>query len=202
MFSSLVPSLAPELQVSHWFNSPQRISLAELLGRVVFIEAFQMLCPGCVVHGLPQAVRVAETFSRDDVVVLGLHTVFEHHDVQGTPEALAAFLHEYHISFPVGIDQPAEDGRLPRTMAAYGMQGTPTALLVDRNGRLRKQMFGPPSDLALGADIMALLAETACELSSRCVKQPVQIEPHPLSCAARHYDPAPTTRTQRAPQTE
>lgn len=154
-------SQAPDLQVSQWLNTPQPISLADLRGRVVFIEAFQMLCPGCVSHGLPQALRVAETFSRDEVVVLGLHTVFEHHGVQGTREALAAFLHEYRIGFPVGIDQPAESAdRVPRTMAAYELQGTPTTLLVDREGRLRKKMFGRPSDLALGADIMALIAET------------------------------------------
>ncbi len=160
MSTSIAAGLAPELQVSHWFNSSQSISLAKLRGRVVFIEAFQMLCPGCVSHGLPQAVRVAETFSRDDVVVLGLHTEFEHHEAQGTREALAAFLHEYRITFPVGIDQSAGDGRLPRTMAAYGMQGTPTALLVDRDGGLRKQIPGGLPGLTLGAEIMALIADT------------------------------------------
>ena len=44
-------------------------------------------------------------------------------------------------------------------MAAYRMQGTPTSILVDREGRLRKQRFGPEEDLAVGADIAFLLAE-------------------------------------------
>src|SRR5690606_20270412 len=39
---------APELQVSRWFNTPAPLSLAALRGRVVVVEAFQMLCPGCV----------------------------------------------------------------------------------------------------------------------------------------------------------
>ncbi|HNP34262.1 MAG TPA: TlpA disulfide reductase family protein [Woeseiaceae bacterium] len=151
---------APGLQVSHWFNTEHPIVLTDLLGKVVLIEAFQMLCPGCVSHGLPQALRVADTFGRDDVVVLGLHTVFEHHEAQGTREALAAFLHEYRIHFPVGIDAPSAAGSLPRTMSAYGMQGTPTLILIDRNGRLRKQQFGSQQDLALGAEIMALIKET------------------------------------------
>ncbi len=51
--------------------------------------------------------------------MLGLHSVFEHHDAQGTREALGAFLHEYRISFPVGIDAPSDEGRLPKTMTAY-----------------------------------------------------------------------------------
>jgi hypothetical protein len=148
---------APPLQAAVWLNVPQPVTLAALRGRVVVIEAFQMLCPGCVHHGLPQAQRIAATFDTSQVVVLGLHTVFEHHAVQGSRDALAAFLHENRIGFAVGIDD-AGDGALPRTMAANGMRGTPTLLLVDAQGVLRAQHFGAVDDLALGAQIGALLA--------------------------------------------
>lgn len=148
-----------ELQTVHWFNTDVPITLKGLRGRVVVIEAFQMLCPGCVSHGLPQARRVAEAFGSDDVCVLGLHTVFEHHAAQGTVDALAAFLHEYCIPFPVGIDAPAENGGPPRTMTAYDMQGTPTLLLLDRKGRLREKYFGSVQDIVIGAKIMALVCE-------------------------------------------
>lgn len=150
-------SLAPEFQTTHWLNSAMPITLADLRGKVVFVEVFQMLCAGCVSHGLPQAVRVSQTFDNDDVVVLGLHSVFEHHAVQGTKEALSAFLHENRISFPVGIDTQSKAGKLPRTMASYEMQGTPTILLIDRNGYLRKQIFGQHPDLSLGAEIAAAI---------------------------------------------
>lgn len=152
---------APELVVSEWLNTDSAPTLASLRGKVILIEAFQMLCPGCVSHALPQAKKVFETFSRDDVAVLGLHTVFEHHSAQGTADALGAFLHEYRIPFPVGIDQPSEAGPLPTTMTTYQMQGTPTQLLIDRNGRLRAQRFGAVEDLRLGMEIGALLAEPA-----------------------------------------
>ena len=151
---------APELQTTHWFNTKAPLTLQSLRGRVVLIEAFQMLCPGCVSHGLPQAQRVAATFSDKDVTVIGLHTVFEHHAGQGTKEALEAFLHEYRITFPVGIDAPSDSGRLPKTMMEYNMQGTPTLLLIDREGRLRKHKFGIEQDLTLGAEIMALMRES------------------------------------------
>ena len=150
---------APELIVSDWLSTDAPLSLKKLRGRVVLIEAFQMLCPGCVSHGLPQAKRVAETFSKDDVVVLGLHSVFEHHAAQGTRDALEAFLHEYRIAFPVAIDAPSPGGGPPQTMTAYQMQGTPTLILIDREGRLRKQKFGMEPDLTLGAEIMSLLNE-------------------------------------------
>ena len=178
---------APELDVARWLNTPEPLSLERLRGRVVLVEAFQMLCPGCVAHGLPQAKRVSETFSRDDVVVLGLHSVFEHNDAQGRPEALAAFLHEYRIAFPVGIDRPSEAGGVPKTMAAYRLQGTPSLILVDRQGRLRKQTFGFQEDLALGAEIMALLRE-----------ERLPTTPHPkreTSAEACGEDGCPTTGT-------
>lgn len=153
---------APALDTARWLNAAEPLNLDNLRGRVVVIEAFQLLCPGCVSHGLPQAKRVRETFSETDVKVIGLHSVFEHTQAQ-TPAALAAFLHEYRIGFPVAVDAPGDDGGLPKTMTAYGMQGTPTLVLIDRQGRRRAQHFGHVPDLRLGAEIMALIGETADE---------------------------------------
>lgn len=44
-------------------------------------------------------------------------------------------------------------------MRAYAMQGTPTTVLIDAQGRLRQQVFGTYDDLRLGADLGALLGE-------------------------------------------
>lgn len=152
------PRRAPPLDVATWLNTDEPLSLEAVRGRPVLIEAFQMLCPGCVSHGLPMAKRVQEAFGRE-VSVIGLHTVFEHHDAQGTEAALRAFLHEYRIGFPVGMDRPTEGGGVPSTMRAYGMQGTPTLVLLDRLRRIRRQAFGHVPDLQLGADIGTLLSE-------------------------------------------
>lgn len=152
---------APDLEVSAWLNTPEPITLATLSGKVVLLEVFQMLCPGCVEFSLPQAGRVRSTFAAADLTVIGLHSVFEHHEAQGSQAALAAFLHEYRIGFPVGIDRQDADRRLPRTMAAYNLQGTPTTLLIDRQGRLRAHHFGHVTDLKLGAQIQALIGEAA-----------------------------------------
>lgn len=149
---------APPIDASRWLNTPKPLDLPRLQGRVVVIEAFQMLCPGCVSHGLPQAMRVREMFRETDVAVMGLHSVFEHHEAQ-TPTALAAFLHEYRITFPVAVDSPGASGGLPKTMAAYGMEGTPTLILIDRMGCRRAQHFGHVHDLKLRAEIMALVLE-------------------------------------------
>ena len=41
------------------------------------------------------------------------------------------------------------------------MQGTPTLVLIDRAGRVRRQHFGRLDDLTVGAEVMRLLCE-AC----------------------------------------
>lgn len=153
------PRPAPEWHTTGWLNAADTFDLAQLRGRVVFLHAFQMLCPACVSHGVPQALRVAQAFSGAPVAVVGLHTVFEHHEAM-QPVSLRAFVREYRIGFPVGIDAPGEPGDpLPRTMRAYGMQGTPTAVLIDARGRLRRQVFGTYDDLILGAELATLLVE-------------------------------------------
>lgn len=150
---------APEWKTTTWLNTPEPLSLAKLRGRVVLVHAFQMLCPGCVARGIPQTQRVAEAFEDTPLAVVGLHAVFEHHAAM-TETSLRAFLHEYRIHFPVGIDAPSNDANpTPQTMRAYGMRGTPTTLLFDARGRLRRHVFGVHDDLLLGAEIQELLTE-------------------------------------------
>ena len=155
------PPMAPEWQTTEWLNTDEPLSLAALRGRVILLHAFQMLCPGCVARGIPQAQRVVEAFAGAPLVVVGMHCVFEHHDAM-QPHALRAFLHEYRVRFPVGVDAPGDNGvPTPRTMQAYAMRGTPTTILIDADGRLRRQVFGAHDDLLLGAEIQALLSEAA-----------------------------------------
>jgi thiol-disulfide isomerase/thioredoxin len=149
---------APELHISHWLNTASPITLAGLRGRVVVLHAFQMLCPSCVSHGLPQAARIQAAFPAADVAVIGIHTVFEHHAVMGV-EALEAFMHEYRIDFPVGVDQASAGSDIPRTMLTYRLQGTPSLVLIDRQGSVRLQHFGHLDDLRVGGLIGQLVAQ-------------------------------------------
>jgi hypothetical protein len=123
--------------------------------RLVAIRA-RHLCRGCVAHGLPQAVRLRDTFAEAQVSVIGLHTVFEHHSVMG-PNALAAFIHEYRLSFPIGVDEASSNGPIPKTMASWGLQGTPSLVLLDRDGQVRLSHFGRIDDTALGVAVGQLL---------------------------------------------
>ncbi|GAA0291321.1 TlpA family protein disulfide reductase [Kineococcus aurantiacus] len=152
---------APRWRTSHWLNTDHPLDLPDLTGRVVLAAAFQVLRPACVERTVPLLRLAHASFPAEDVAVVGLHTVFEHHRAMGV-ESLAAFVHEYGTTFPVGVDAPGEDGDpLPVTMRRYGMKSTPTVLLLDRAGRLRRHVFGHLPDLQPGAEIAALVGGPA-----------------------------------------
>ncbi len=157
---------APELAITRWFNTADNPTLADLRGEVVVIEAFQMLCPGCVSHGLPQAKRIQHVFG-DAIALLGLHSVFEHHDAM-PPVSLEAFLYEYSITFPVGVDSHDAGVALPITMGRFQLRGTPSLVVIDRAGRIRLNRFGQIDDLIVGATLARLIDEPHPQPAADC----------------------------------
>jgi len=151
------PQNPPELTASDWLNAAEPRPLKSLKGRVVVLTAFQTHCPGSLKHGLPQAERVAQGFSDDEVAVIGLNTAFEQPETQ-TADKLAGFLSEQGLTFAVAKDTVA-GGDIPETMAAYEIQGTPTTLIFDRQGRLRRHYLGRVDDIRLAAEVMAFCME-------------------------------------------
>lgn len=150
---------APELLVQTWFNTDRPLLLSSLRGRVIVLAAFQVLCPNSIAGGVPQAQRIFETFEPKDVAVIGLHATFEHHDAF-SPAVLKAFIHEYRLKFPIALDQPNPTSPIPHTMERYKMRGTPSLVLIDRHGLVRKHAFGAVDDLRIGAEIGALTQES------------------------------------------
>lgn len=146
-----------EIEASHWINTDAPLSLASLRGRVTLVTVFQMLCPGCTQFSLPQARNLYTIFARDDLAVIGMHSVFEHHHVM-TPDALRVFAREYRLQFPIAIDRSQEGSSLPATMSKWALKGTPTLMVFDRAGELALQYFGHLDDLRLGAVLGELIA--------------------------------------------
>jgi hypothetical protein len=149
---------APELLVQTWFNTERPLLLSGLRGRIVVLAAFQVLCPNSISGGIPQARRIYETFEPKDVAVIGLHATFEHHDAVSWA-MLKAFIQEYRLKFPIALDEPNPASPIPHTMERYKMRGTPSLVLIDRNGYVRKHAFGAVDDLRIGAEIGALIQE-------------------------------------------
>ncbi len=148
---------APELAVSEWFNTPVPLTLAGLRGRPVFLHSFQLLCPGCIAQAIPQVQRIERVFAPTDLQVIGIHTVFEHHAAM-SPVTLKAFLHEYRLKSPVGVDLAQEGSDIPVTMQRFGLRGTPSSVLIGRDGAILHQAFGVEDDIAVGARIAMALS--------------------------------------------
>lgn len=165
------PEEPPQFETSRWFNADKPLTRDSLKGRVLMVTVFQAQCQASVRHALPQAQRIANAFNDDEVAVVGLHSAFENQDKQ-TPGAVEALLKELSIAFPVAIDKPNVK-KLPRTFAAYELQGTPTVLLFDRQGRLRRHYLGQVDDVRLSAEIMAyaLEARTAPRETSLAIER-------------------------------
>jgi peroxiredoxin len=159
LFMTVPMNAAPELLVQSWFNTDRPLTLAALRGRVVVLAAFQVLCPHSISSGVPQARRIFETFAPSDVTVIGMHTTFEHHDAFSAA-VLKAFIQEYRLKFPIALDQPNPSSPIPHTMERYKMRGTPSLVLIDRHGMVRKHAFGAVDDLRMGAEIGALTQES------------------------------------------
>lgn len=154
---ALNPEQPPEFSTQIWFNTGAPLTLASLKGRVIFLTAFQTHCPLSLRHALPQAARMAKSFVADEVAVIGLNTAFEEHDKQAAG-ALEAFVRANGYTFPIAKDKP-DGAHVPRTMAAYHIQATPTVLIFDRQGRLRRHYLGEVDDIRLAAEVMALVIE-------------------------------------------
>jgi thiol-disulfide isomerase/thioredoxin len=163
--------LAPELAISEWFNTPAPLTLAGLRGRPVFLHSFQLLCPGCVAQAIPQVQRIERVFAHTDLQVIGIHTVFEHHAAM-SPVTLKAFLHEYRLKSPVGVDKAEDGSDIPVTMQRFGLRGTPSSVLIGRDGAILHHAFGVEDDIAVGARIAMALSvapvQSAAAMDGSC----------------------------------
>ncbi len=203
--SAVIGKPAPDIQVEKWVQG-EPANFSTLAGRVVLVEVFQVNCPGCFVHALPQVLHLHQTYHDQGLTVIGLATAFEDFD-KNTLENLerlvatgelsgeplqqlgkAGLLNDnklgYSLPFSIGMDVLIEnhsevdnesinafiERQLPdfaswpderkqpvyekarvhleskthcaQTFETYNLQGTPSSILVDRDGILCDVSFG------------------------------------------------------------
>lgn len=142
----------PPWQLAGWRNGS--LDWDALPASPAMIVFFQTHCQGCIHLALPQAEQIYREFSPRGLLVAAIHSSFE----DRPPDDLAAFLSQGNYTLPVAVDAPG-DGWKPRTMEAWGVEGTPTLVLLDKRRQLRLRKLGHIEDARLRAAIEQLLAE-------------------------------------------
>lgn len=150
---------APEWAISEWIGGNPG-TVASNRGKVILIDFFQLWCPGCNQFSLPLFERWQEKYgSRDDVLIVSIHTVFEGLSRQD-PSKLKWFMKQKGFQHPVGIDAYAsDDEETPITMKRYRTRGTPQVVVIDKQGNLRFSRFGRFDPAPVEAMIDRLLEE-------------------------------------------
>lgn len=79
ILDSLIGKRAPNLKIGEWVQGvPTNID--EEKSKVVVVEVFQVNCPGCFLHGIPEVIGVYNNTDKSEVKVLGIATAFEDYD--------------------------------------------------------------------------------------------------------------------------
>jgi cytochrome c biogenesis protein CcmG/thiol:disulfide interchange protein DsbE len=127
----------------------QEVKLAELRGKVVFLNFWASWCPPCRAEA--RSLEAAwQRHRAGDVIFLGVN-------IQDREEAAREFLKEFGVTYPNGID------RGNRIAIDYGVWGIPETFFIDRNGRITYKHIG-----ALGPrTIQAKLDEARQGVQSR-----------------------------------
>ncbi len=77
--SVVIGKKAPNLGVSEWVQGAPT-NFDQEKDHVVLVEVFQVNCPGCFMHAIPEAIKIYNKYKDDGVRVLGLATAFEDFD--------------------------------------------------------------------------------------------------------------------------
>jgi len=147
--ATLVGKPAPEFRsIKGWMNTSP-ISLEELRGKVVILDFWGYWCGPCV-GSMPKLMELHDKYNERGLVIIGIHD-----DSMESIEKLEEKLGDIRenrwdgrdIQFAVALDgggrteiEGTERSAQGATTAAYGIQGWPTYVLIDKEGKVVKKV--------------------------------------------------------------
>ena len=207
---AVIGEKAPNLKLEKWVQGMDT-NLDNEGDNVKLVEVFQVNCPGCFMHSIPEIINIYNNHKSDGLSVFGVATAFEDYDkntlenlemllttgevVGDTKQALTQYGQlddgklQFKIPYPVAMDSLVKEAGEPskekmnafinnqipnfesqpedyknqiyervkqyykskeysaETFEMYSLQGTPSTILVDRNGILRDVSFGQNTNL-------------------------------------------------------
>lgn len=122
-----VGDLAPNFEAVD--DSGKTVKLSSLRGQVVLVNFWATWCGPCRLE-MPEFERAYQTRAADGFTILAVNNQETREDVRG-------FRDEMNVTFPLLLD---ESGKI---QAQYGIKGYPSTFLVNRQGIIVAQYFGP-----------------------------------------------------------
>ena len=107
-----------------------RLRLADLKGKVVFLNLWATWCPPCK-EEMPAMERLWQRYKDQGLVVIALSM-----DSAGA-RVVKPYIEQSKYTYPVGLDPKMEVAQL------YGARSVPSTFIIDRSGMLRAIALGP-----------------------------------------------------------
>ena len=123
------------------------IQLKSYRGKVVYVDFWASWCGPCRLS-LPALNKIRKQYRKQGFEVIAINLDEEKADAM-------TFLKQYPIAYPTARDAKGS------TADKYGLQGMPTAYLIDRKGKVRlvHEGFKKTNTLELSKNIAALLKQ-------------------------------------------
>ena len=145
---AVIGEKAPNLKLGKWVQGMDT-NLDKEGDNVKLVEVFQVNCPGCFMHSIPEIINIYNKYKGDGLSVMGVATAFEDYDkntlenlemllttgevVGDTKQALTQYGQlndgklQFKIPYPVAMDSLVKEGGEPsmEKMTAFINQQIP-----------------------------------------------------------------------------
>jgi cytochrome c biogenesis protein CcmG/thiol:disulfide interchange protein DsbE len=133
----------PELAMAQLDGGTWRMT--EHRGQVVLVNYWATWCGPCW-EETPGLIRLSKELGPKGLAVVGVAI-----DEGGT-EKVTSFVNDLHVPYPIALPEKM-------SQMEYGMEGVPTTILVDRQGRVAKTYVGAVRQADFRTDVESLLNE-------------------------------------------
>jgi peroxiredoxin len=112
-------------------------TLSRLKGNAVLVNLWATWCPPCRAE-MPAIERMYREYRSQGLVVLAVNMTY-----QDDPTAVAPFIQEYDLTFPVLLEETGKVGY------AYQLRSLPSSYFINRAGVIQEVVIGGPMSEAL-----------------------------------------------------